>query len=165
MKAKVNNVLARLYNNNNVANVNGGAHILIGPANRTTTIDPHIEHAWELMDEYYKLTDQSRAYVVAIVLDPRQKYQYFYRQWDKSFHQGMKDKMESMFREFEASNDAVTSSENSQSSTSSPKPTRKFMMPDWDIDVWRFGEEEKAESELDRYLKAPLLVLKGQDAK
>lgn len=33
-----------------------------------------------------------------------------------------------------------------------------------DIDVWRFGEEGKAESELDRYLKAPLLVLKGQDA-
>lgn len=47
---------------------------------RTGHLVTCIEHAWELMDEYYKLTDRSRAYVVAIVLDPRQKHQYFYRQ-------------------------------------------------------------------------------------
>jgi hypothetical protein len=116
------------------------------------------------MDKYNKLTDLSRAYVVAIVLDPRQKYQYFYRQWNKSFHQAMKDKMESMFREFESSKDVAASSEKSQPSASSQKYTQKLMIPDWDIDVWRFGEGEKDESELDRYLKAPLLVLKDQDA-
>jgi len=124
-----------------------------------------IDHAWKLMTEYYKETDRSRAYVVAMVLDPRQKYEYFIRQWDEIHHTGMREKMESMFAEFQQ----ASAIENSQSETeqfTSPIQSKgkTLMMPDWDINAWRFGKQNADETELDRYLKAPLLVLKGDEA-
>src|SRR5438046_7727053 len=73
-----------------------------------------IDHAWGLMNKYYSLTDKSRAYVVATVLDPRQKYEYFYRNWNKKFWPGMKAKMESMYDEFRIP--GVEATQNLQSS-------------------------------------------------
>jgi len=40
-----------------------------------------IDHAHGLFSKYYKLTDETEAYVVAMVLDPRQKYRYFFDNW------------------------------------------------------------------------------------
>src|SRR4030095_16464159 len=37
-----------------------------------------IDHAHGLFSKYYQLTDNTEAYVMAMVLDPRQKYKYFF---------------------------------------------------------------------------------------
>ena len=42
---------------------------------------PAVEAAWEKLDQYYRYTDQSSAYIVALILDPRVKLNYFHRQW------------------------------------------------------------------------------------
>ncbi len=37
-----------------------------------------INHTHGLFSKYYELTDKTEAYIVAMILDPRQKYKYFY---------------------------------------------------------------------------------------
>ena len=51
-----------------------------------------IDHTHELFSKYYKLTDKTEAYIVAMVLDPCQKYFYFYTHWNKEYHNGVKKK-------------------------------------------------------------------------
>ena len=41
-----------------------------------------IEEAWVKLNDYYDSTEESSAYVLAIVLDPYMKFEYFKRQWD-----------------------------------------------------------------------------------
>jgi len=40
-----------------------------------------IEHAWAKANKYYEKTDESPVYVVAIVVDPRRKWQYIDHMW------------------------------------------------------------------------------------
>ena len=42
-----------------------------------------INHAWDKLDKYYTLTDETPAYVAALVLHPGQKWQYFEKRWDQ----------------------------------------------------------------------------------
>ena len=125
-----------------------------------------IDHAWKLMTEYYKEIDKSRAYVVAMILDPRQKYEYFIRQWDEKHHAGMRKKMESMFAEYQVpvTENSDSQNETVQSISQIQSKGKNLMMPNWDIHGWRFGKQDTDETELDRYLKAPLLCLKGEEA-
>src|SRR5436305_4713572 len=67
---------------------------------RTGHFGTCIEHCWKVLDKYYMLTDRTRAYVVAIVRDPRQQYHYSERTWRKDQLPNMQMKMESMFQEF-----------------------------------------------------------------
>ena len=69
-----------------------------------------IDHAHGLFSKYYKLTDETEAYVVAMVLDPRQKYRYFFDNWERKHHAGIKRKTETMYKEFHIDDDAATSS-------------------------------------------------------
>jgi|SRR5271154_5687249 len=55
-----------------------------------------IDHAHQLYSKYYQLTDKTEAYIVAMVVDPRQKYKYFFDNWDREHHAGMKRKTEMM---------------------------------------------------------------------
>src|SRR5439155_88779 len=68
-----------------------------------------IDHAHGLFSKYYKLTDETEAYVVAMVLDPRQKYRYFFDNWERKHHAGMKRKTETMYKEFHIDDDGTTS--------------------------------------------------------
>ena len=83
--------------------------------NKKSHLATCIDHSWHLFDKYYRLTDRSRAYVMATVLDPRNKYQYFYDKWDKKHWPGMKQKTESMFEEFRISDDVAASRDISES--------------------------------------------------
>ena len=40
-----------------------------------------VQLGWEKLDEYYKLTDKSPAYVAAICLHPRYKWKYIQKKW------------------------------------------------------------------------------------
>ena len=68
-----------------------------------------IDHAHGLFLKYYKLTDETEVYVVAMVLDPRQKYRYFFDNWERKYHAGIKKKIETMYKEFYIDDNAATS--------------------------------------------------------
>jgi hypothetical protein len=44
-----------------------------------------IETSWNVMEKYYKLTDESPAYSAAVVMDPRWKWAYFETYWATDF--------------------------------------------------------------------------------
>ena len=69
-----------------------------------------IDHAHGLFSKYYELTDKTEAYIVAMVLDPRQKYKYFFQHWNKKHHCRMKKKTEAMYKEFHIDDDVPASS-------------------------------------------------------
>jgi hAT family C-terminal dimerisation region len=129
--------------------------------NKNSHLATCIDHSWHLFNKYYKLTDRSRAYVMATVLDPRNKYQYFYDKWNKKHWAGMRRKTESMFEEFRTSDDVAASADISESSMSD---SNLDLLEEFDISRWRFGNGEQSESELERYLKSPLMVLPGKEA-
>jgi hypothetical protein len=130
----------------------------ITEGNKKTHLATCIDHSWHLFNKYYNLTEKWRAYVMATVFDPRNKYQYFYDKWEKKHWTGMKRKTESMFEEFRISDDVVGSLDIPESSMSD---SELDLLEDFDISRWRFGNGEQSESELEPYLKSPLMVLHG----
>jgi len=55
------------------------------------------DHAWNLLDKYYKETDKSPVYIVSLVLDPRMKFDYFQWHWPKKWIENVKKTMTSIF--------------------------------------------------------------------
>ena len=66
-----------------------------------------------------------------------------------------------MFEEFRISDDVVTSLDISEFPVSD---SDLDLFKDFDISRWRFGNGEQSESELECYLKSPLMVLQGKEA-
>jgi hypothetical protein len=132
----------------------------ITPESKKSHLATCIDHGWHLFNKYYKLTDDSRAYVMAATLDPRNKQEYFIQKWDRKHIPGMRQKTESMFEEFRLSHDAATSADILKS------PSRNVnLIDDFDINEWRFGGVMVPKvSELQQYLKSPLLILWGKVA-
>ena len=42
-----------------------------------------LDASWAKLNKYYKLTDKSPVHIVATILDPRMKFKYFERMWDR----------------------------------------------------------------------------------
>src|SRR5436305_8867711 len=120
-----------------------------------------IDHAHELFSKYYALTDKTEAYIVAMVLDPRQKYKYFVAHWQKEHLAGVRIKTETMYKEFRMDNEVAASLPMSNSQQSIK---RKAEDDYFDILAHRFGEEEEIQDELERYLNSPKLTLPTQAA-
>jgi hypothetical protein len=61
-----------------------------------------IDQAWEKLDYYYKLSDQSSVYTVALIMDPRIKMFYFIRQWSDhpEWIVAAKEKVEEYYRKY-----------------------------------------------------------------
>ena len=96
-----------------------------------------------------------------MVLDPRQKYKYFFHHWNKKHHPGVKRKTEAMYKEFRVDDDAGTSSSTVDSQQSNKK---RKVDDDFDILGHRFGKEEDVQDELERYLNSSKLTLSTQEA-
>src|SRR5947207_1346553 len=122
-----------------------------------------IDHAHGLFSKYYKLTDKTEAYVVAMVLDPRQKYRYFFDHWPRKYHAGVKRKTETMYKEFRSDDDAATSSSMIESQQGKKRKADDDD-DEFDIIAHRFGKSDVAQDELERYLKAPPLPVSTQEA-
>jgi len=122
-----------------------------------------IDHAHGLFSKYYELTDKTEAYVVAIVLGPRQKYRYFFDNWQRKHHAGVKSKTETMYKEFRIDDDAATSS-SMVDSGQSKKRKADGDDDDFDIIAHRFGKDEVIQDELERYLKSPQLSVSTKEA-
>ena len=133
----------------------------IMPENKKSHLATCIDHGWHLFNKYYKLTDDSRAYIMAATLDPRSKHEYFLRKWDRKHIPGMRRKTESMFEEFRLSHDVAASAD----IPDSPSDFDVNLIEDFDISEWRFGGAMiSKESELQWYLKSPLIILEGKVA-
>jgi len=135
-----------------------------GARQKLSHIATCIDHAHRLFSKYYELTDRTEAYVVAMVLDPRQKYAYFEYHWEARHLPGVHEKTETMYREFcvEVNNDAGTS----LSTTADSQQNRKRKAEDeldFDIEEFRFGKQG-AHDELEQYLNTPKLIMPNQEA-
>ncbi len=120
-----------------------------------------IDHTHELFSKYYKLTDKTEAYIVAMVLDPRQKYKYFEDHWDEIHQEGVYQKTQALYKEFCIGDDVVATSSIMDSRQSKKRKTNDD--DDFDIIVYRFGRNEVGQDELERYLKAPPLAVSTQE--
>ena len=103
---------------------------------------------------------------MAAVLDPRNKYEYFYSKWNKKHWPDMRRKTESMFAEFSAklSDENVAASSLDILSPAS-ESSDLDLLEDFAINQWRFGGRTvPKENELERYLKSPLMILEGKRA-
>ena len=125
-----------------------------------------IDHAHGLFSKYYKLTDETEAYVVAMVLDPRQKYQYFFDNWQRKHHAGVKRKTETLYKEFLINDDVAASSSIVGSGQSKKRKAEDEEEEDDDFDIigYRFGKDGIIQDELERYLKSPPLRLPTKEA-
>ena len=125
------------------------------PRPKDSAFQEAIDASWALLTKYYKLTDKSPVHVASVVLDPRMKYDYFERAWDKNWIRPAKRIMASLYQKYKSEdvlmlNNVVPPQE---------KDKKKF-----DINAWRFGEMDEKEDELTRYSKASVLKLSGAAA-
>jgi hypothetical protein len=127
-----------------------------------------IDHAHGLFSKYYELTDKTEAYVVAMVLDPRQTYKYLFDHWQRIYYAGVKKKTETMYKEFRIDNDVAASLSMANSRQSRKRKVDKSDDDDddddnFDIIAHRFGKNDIVQDELERYLKAPTLPVSTQE--
>ena len=61
-----------------------------------------INNAWEKLDTYYALTDETPVYLAALVLHPGQKWRYFEQKWAEhdDWLQDAKEKMKAFYQEY-----------------------------------------------------------------
>jgi hypothetical protein len=102
---------------------------------------------------------------MAATLDPRNKHQYFIQKWDRKHLAGVRRKTESMFQEFQESYNASVAATVDILDSPSDDSDDIDLINDFDINEWRFGGGVvQKESELQRYLKSPLMILQGKAA-
>ncbi|KAM6513532.1 hypothetical protein FALCPG4_18958 [Fusarium falciforme] len=61
---------------------------------------PMYNSGWAKMDKYYRLTDESPAYVAAIVLHPSHKWHYIQENWEKEWVESSKELLEALWNEY-----------------------------------------------------------------
>src|SRR5579859_5524911 len=105
--------------------------------NKKSHLATCIDHGWHLFNKYYQLMDDSRAYVMAATLDPRNKHEYFLCKWNRKYIPVMKQKTESMFEEFRLSYNAATSVD-----ILNPSSHDVNLINDFDINKWLPKENE-----------------------
>jgi hypothetical protein len=131
----------------------------ITPENKNSHLATCIDHGWGLFNKYYKLTDDSRAYIMAATLDPRNKHEYFHRKWERKHMADVRTKTQSMFKEFEALYEVA------EELPDIFEVEKVDLHDSFDINEWRFGSGVvHKDNELQRYLKSPLVVLAGRVA-
>lgn len=94
----------------------------------------YIDYTHILFSKYYILMDKTKAYIVAMVLDLRQKYRYFKEHWNTEYLLSIYKKTETMYKEFHINNDmaALLSTLGSQESY---KKSHKRKAGDNDFDI------------------------------
>ncbi|OBS17545.1 hypothetical protein FPOA_26357 [Fusarium poae] len=61
---------------------------------------PMYNSGWAKLDKYYQLTDESPAYVAAIVLHPSHKWHYIQENWKKEWVESSKKLMETLWNDY-----------------------------------------------------------------
>ena len=110
-----------------------------------------INLAWKKLDEYYQLSDSSPAYVAAVVLDPRMKFQYFEKRWAShpDWVITAKERIRGSFEEYKERYNFALPPDSYSKSPTTPSTLMK----------WKFGSAALSENsidELDHYLSTEL---------
>ncbi|ODA77173.1 hypothetical protein RJ55_06800 [Drechmeria coniospora] len=61
---------------------------------------PMYNSGWAKLDKYYRLTDESPAYVAAIVLHPSHKWHYIHENWNKEWVDSSRKLIETLWDEY-----------------------------------------------------------------
>jgi hypothetical protein len=55
---------------------------------------------WAKMEKYYNITDESPAYIAAIILDPNTKWKYIENNWKREWYKEARNMIESLWKEY-----------------------------------------------------------------
>jgi hypothetical protein len=107
-----------------------------------------VDAAWSKLNKYYTLTERSTIYVVAIILHPCMKLHYFRRHWSDhpDWIDSARQQMEAVYLE-----------------SCVPDTTVQTSVLRSEMDDWCFGNVNQTQSELDEYLAAPVVILRGTE--
>src|SRR5579859_1001739 len=120
--------------------------------------------AWKKMDEYYQATDVSKVYLVASVLDPRLKMEYFKKHWKKSWLKDYLKKLDDLMEEFTTTMGQSSANDDTWEADSEVEVMEDDVMEDTQTTSGSFGvwydempSTNIEEDEWTRYLKLPLV--------
>ena len=124
-----------------------------------------LDLAWTLLQGYYGKTDDSPVHVASLVLDPRLKFSYCDRHWEREWTNMAKERIAAFYGRYtwmySCGISNVSDVEDGVERETEPEPEPEPDMRLFDVNKWRFGNMKKKDDELTRYLRAPLLVLEG----
>ena len=114
----------------------------------SSTFQLSVDAAWAKLNKYYSLTERSPIYVVATILHPCMKMKYFQRHWQdrQDWIDAARSQMNDYFLQYYENSTPIETD-----------ITRS------EIDEWCFGSLASTESELEQYLNAPTVILRGDD--
>ena len=103
-----------------------------------TPLGESIDEAWSILNKYYDLTNCCPIYIVAIVLDPRTKFQYFERKCEShpSWIGMAKEALFEFWRDYNVS----CSEESDAPDLNNEKEEKEETV--MNIDEWCFGIED-----------------------
>jgi len=116
----------------------------------SSTFFSTVDAAWTKLNKYYTLTDRSPIHVVSIILHPCMKMKYFIRHWSEhpAWIDDARRQMDQYYTEY-----------------SGTVPTESVLetLTQSEMDDWCFGSSRRTETELDEYLTAPVITLRGEE--
>jgi len=115
-----------------------------------STYTSRLENAWMKLDKYYQRTDDTAAYRMAMILDPRIKMKYFERNWATKPEWVIEadQKMHEIYHEYKRIED-----EDKEMNYEDDLEDSSF-----NIDILRFGKPEQRKNELVRYLTSDTVI-------
>jgi hypothetical protein len=116
----------------------------------TSQFSATVDAAWAKLNKYYTLTDRSPIYVVSIILHPCMKMKYYARHWSEhpDWIDSARRQMEQYYTEYSGTAASIPVSDATSQS---------------EMDDWCFGSLRRTETELDEYLIAPVITLRGDE--
>jgi hypothetical protein len=101
---------------------------------------------WMKMNKYYKMTDETPVYVAALVLNPKWKWSYIHKNWDKAWYAKSKRLLDDLWELYKPQNIIVPL-------PPKPKTTNEFLLFLEQQEV----TEQVLDDELAHYLSQPKL--------
>ncbi|KHO11387.1 hypothetical protein MAA_10902 [Metarhizium robertsii ARSEF 23] len=90
---------------------------------------PMYNSGWAKLDKYYRLTDESPAYVAAIVLHPSHKWHYIHENWKTEWVESSKELIETLWGEYKPVESPSLSEAPSTTTNEFLKWRNKYLQP------------------------------------
>lgn len=90
---------------------------------------PMYNSGWAKLDKYYRLTDESPAYVAAIVLHPSHKWHYIHENWKTEWVESSKELIETLWGEYKPVESLPLSEAPSMTTNEFLKWGNKYLQP------------------------------------
>lgn len=128
--------------------------------------------SWDLLKKYYKETDKAPIYVAGMVLDPRQKMEYFERNWCSDWVSSAKERLRSIYNEYYSEQPEIMhSSFTRRSTTTIQQASERLTEGGWSSDIldiysFLYGDDNRRMTdELEMYLAERTLPFADKEEK